>query len=180
MVYVLNKHNEPLMPCSERKARILLKQGRATVCRKDIFTIKLTFGSYGYKQYITLGIDCGSKHVGISATTDKQELFSGNAELRDDIVKLLSDRRMLRRNRRYRKTRYRKPKFNNRRIPESWLAPSIRQKIDSHVRIVNLIHKLLPVKQLNVEVAAFDIQRLKVLTSKVLSIKWVNNLILIM
>ena len=161
MVYVLNKNNEPLMPCSERKARILLKQGRAVICRKDIFTIKLIFGSYGYKQHITLGIDCGSKHIGISATTERKELFSGNAELRNDITKLLSDRRMLRRNRRYRKTRYRKPRFDNRRIPEGWLAPSVKQKIDSHIRIVNLIYKLRPVKQLNVEVAAFDIQKIK-------------------
>lgn len=161
MVYVLNKNNEPLMPCSERKSRLLLKQGKAVIYRKDIFTIKLIFGSYGYKQHITLGIDCGSKHIGISATTDNRELFSGNAELRNDIVKLLSDRRSLRRNRRYRKTRYRKARFDNRRILEGWLAPSIRQKIDSHVRIVSLIHKLLPIKQLNVEVAAFDIQKIK-------------------
>lgn len=161
MVYVLNKNNKPLMSCSERKARLLLKQGRAVIYRKDVFAIKLTNGSYGYKQHITLGIDCGSKHIGISTTTDKKELFSGNAELRDDIVKLLSDRKSLRRNRRYRKTRYRKPSFDNRRIKEGWLAPSIKQKIDSHIRIVSLIHKLLPVKQLNVEVAAFDIQKIK-------------------
>lgn len=149
------------MPCSERKARLLLKQGRAVIYRKDVFTIKLINGSYGYKQHITMGIDCGSKHIGISATTNKKELFSANAELRNDIVKLLSDRKSLRRNRRYRKARYRKPRFDNRRIKEGWLAPSIRQKIDSHVRIVSLIHKLLPVKQVNVEVAAFDIQKIK-------------------
>ena len=116
MVYVLNKNNEPVMPCSERKARLLLKQGRAVIYRKDVFTIKLINGSYGYKQHITLGVDCGSKHIGVSATTDKQELFSANAELRNDVVKLLSDRRMLRRSRRFRKTRYRKPRFDNRRI----------------------------------------------------------------
>lgn len=166
MVYVLNKNNEPVMPCSERKARLLLKQGRAVIYRKDVFTIKLINGSYGYKQHITLGVDCGSKHIGVSATTDKQELFSANAELRNDVVKLLSDRRMLRRSRRFRKTRYRKPRFDNRRIKEGWLAPSIRQKIDSHVRIVSLIHKLLPVKQVNVEVAAFDMQKIKNLDIK--------------
>lgn len=118
MIYVLNKYDKPLMPCSRRKARLLLKQGKAVVYRRDVFTIKLINGSYGYKQHITLGIDCGSKHVGISATTERKELFSGTAELRNDITKLLSDRRMLRRNRRYRKTRYRKPRFNNRRTYE--------------------------------------------------------------
>ena len=160
MVYILNKHNEPLMPCSERKARLLLKDGMAIVCRKDIFTIKLINGSYGYKQHITLGVDCGSKHVGVSATTDKQELFSANAELRNDIVKLLSDRRMLRRNRRSRKTRYRKPRFNNRIVKNGWIAPSIKQKIQSHFNLVGFLHKLLPISKIVIETASFDIQKI--------------------
>ena len=160
MVYILNKHNEPLMPCSEIKARLLLKDGMAIVCRKDIFTIKLINGSYGYKQHITLGVDCGSKHVGVSATTDKQELFSANAELRNDIVKLLSDRRMLRRNRRSRKTRYRKPRFNNRIVKNGWIAPSIKQKIQSHFNLVGFLHKLLPISKIVIETASFDIQKI--------------------
>ena len=148
------------MPCSERKARLLLKDGMAIVCRKDIFTIKLINGSYGYKQHITLGVDCGSKHVGVSATTDKQELFSANAELRNDIVKLLSDRRMLRRNRRSRKTRYRKPRFNNRIVKNGWIAPSIKQKIQSHFNLVGFLHKLLPISKIVIETASFDIQKI--------------------
>lgn len=64
-VYVLNKHGEPLMPCSPGKARLLLKQQKACVVKRTPFTIKLLFGSAGYKQPITLGVDAGSKHVGL-------------------------------------------------------------------------------------------------------------------
>ena len=60
-VYVLNKHDKPLMPCKPRKARILLKQKKAKVIKQTPFTIKLLYGSSGYKQDITLGVDAGSK-----------------------------------------------------------------------------------------------------------------------
>ena len=78
---------EPLMPCSPRKARILLKENKAKVVKRGPFTIQLLYGSSGYKQDITLGIDTGSKTIGLSATTDKEELFSVEVELRNDIVK---------------------------------------------------------------------------------------------
>jgi len=42
---------------------------------------------------------------------------------------------MYRRNRRSRKW-YRQPRFNNRKRDDGWLAPSIRHKLDSHLRIV--------------------------------------------
>lgn len=71
IVYVLNKYGEPLMPCNPCKARKLLKQGKAKVKRTEPFTIQLLYGSSGYKQDITLGIDAGSKHIGVSATTKK-------------------------------------------------------------------------------------------------------------
>ena len=74
-VYVLNKHGEPLMPCSPGKARLLLKQQKAHVIKRTPFTIKLLYGSTGYKQPITLGVDAGSKHVGLSASTEKRELY---------------------------------------------------------------------------------------------------------
>ena len=76
VVYVINKHGKPLMPCKPSKARKLLKQKKAKVVRKEPFTIQLLYGSYGYKQEINLGVDCGSKTVGLSATTNQIELFS--------------------------------------------------------------------------------------------------------
>ena len=163
LVYVLNKHGKPLMPCKPSKARKLLKQGKAKVVLKEPFTIQLIFGSSGYKQPINLGVDTGSKFIGISATTEKQELFSSEVELRNNIVQLLSERRQYRRSRRYRKTRYRKPRFNNRvsSKKEGWLAPSVENKIQTHIKIIDKLHKILPITKIIVEVASFDIQKIK-------------------
>lgn len=138
IVYVLNKHGKPLMPCSSCKARKLLKQGKAKVKRTEPFTIQLLYGSTGYTQDITLGIDAGSKHIGVSATTKKKELYTADVEIRNNIVDKLSTRRQYRRSRRNRKTRYRKPKFQNRvkSKHKGWLAPSIESKINSHFRVV--------------------------------------------
>lgn len=163
-VYVLNKNGKPLMPCQSRKARILLRDGKAKVVRREPFTIRLKFGSSGYKQKISLGIDAGSKHVGASASTQKKELYTSQAELRGaDIVKLLSTKRELRHSRRNRKTRYRKARFLNRvsRKQKGWLAPSIKSKIAAHFRIVADICKILPVFSITVETASFDIQKIK-------------------
>lgn len=128
LVYVLNKHGQPLMPCSPRKARVLLWDKKARVVKREPFTIQLIYGSSGYTQPVTLGVDAGSKRIGLSASTEGKELYSSEVELRTDIVELLSTRRELRRARRSRKTRYRKPRFLNRvkKKKPGWLAPSIK------------------------------------------------------
>ena len=164
LVYVINKHGKPLMPCKSRKARLLLKNKKAKILRYEPFTIQLLYGSSGYKQKVSLGIDAGSKHVGASATTKKQELYASQTELRGGmIVKLLSDRRELRRSRRNRKTRYRKPRFLNRvhSKHKGWLSPSIENKINTHIRIIDDVYKLLPIYNIIIETASFDIQKLK-------------------
>lgn len=164
LVYVINKHGKPLMPCKPRKARLLLKNKQAKILKYEPFTIQLLYGSSGYKQKVSLGIDAGSKHVGASATTKKQELYASQTELRGDmIVKLLSDRRELRRSRRNRKTRYRKARFLNRvhSKHKGWLSPSIENKINTHIRIIDDVYKLLPIYNIIVETASFDIQKLK-------------------
>lgn len=149
------------MPCSPRKARKLLKGQKAKVIKRTPFTIQLLYGSSGYKQEISLGIDAGTKHIGISATTEKKVLFEAEVILRSDIVDLLSTKREFRRARRNRKTRYRQPRFLNRRRKEGWLAPSVQNRIDTHLKVVDKIHYLLPIKDLTIEVAQFDIQKIK-------------------
>ena len=72
-VYVLNKHGEPLMPCSPRKARLLLKQKKACVIKRTPFTVKLLHGSAGYKQPVTLGVYASGRDENGNATT-RQEL----------------------------------------------------------------------------------------------------------
>ena len=161
LVYVLNKNGKPLMPCTAVKARILLKQEKAKAVRKEPFTIQLLYGSSGYKQDITLGVDAGAKHIGLSASTKKRELYSADVELRTDIVDLISTRRELRRSRRNRKTRYRKARFDNRKKAEGWLAPSIENRINAHVSVIEKVHRILPVITIIVETASFDIQKIK-------------------
>lgn len=162
LIYVINKHGKPLMPCKERKARMLLKQNKAKVINKTPFTIQLLYGSSGYKQKITLGVDTGSKHIGVSAVTDKKELYTAEIKLRTDIVDLMSTRRENRRTRRNR-LRYRKARFNNRVHSKNkgWLAPSIENKIQTHFKIVENIHKILPISKIIVETASFDMQKIK-------------------
>lgn len=161
LVYVLNRHGEPLMPCKPQKARKLLKQGKAKVVKRTPFMIQLLFGSSGYKQDISLGVDAGTKHIGLSAATKERVLFEGEVKLRTDIQELLSSRKSLRGARRSRKTRYRQPRFLNRMRNKDWLAPSVQHKVDSHIRVIDQIHKLLPITQLSIEVAQFDTQLLK-------------------
>ena len=163
LVYVINQYQQPLMPCSVRKARLLLKIGQAKVIRREPFTIQLLFGSSGYKQPVTLGVDAGAKHIGLSASTVKCELYSAEVVLRTDITNLLSTRRELRRSRRNRKTRYRQPRFLNRvkAKKQGWLAPSISNRINAHFKVVDNVWKILPITKIVVETASFDIQKLK-------------------
>jgi len=150
------------MPTTPCKARKLLKQGKAKVVKREPFTIQLLYATGETKQDIILGVDVGSKIIGLSATTDKQELFSAEVELRNDIVDLLSTRREFRRTRRNR-LRYRKPRFLNRVYSKNkgWLAPSIEHKIQTHLNVISKIHRILPISKIIVEVASFDIQKIK-------------------
>lgn len=161
MVYVISKEGKPLMPCKEAKARHLLEANRAKVVKRVPFTIKLLFECENQVQDVSLGVDAGSKHIGLSATTEDKVLFEADVELRNDVVDLISTRREARRTRRNRKTRYRQPRYNNRKKEDGWLAPSVRQKIETHINIIKEIHKFLPISNIVVEVASFDIQKIK-------------------
>lgn len=162
MVYVLSKTGQPLMPTENHaKVRVLLKQQKAKVVHRCPFTIQLLYDSTDYTQPVSLGIDAGSRHIGVSATTETKVLYEADVTLRNDIVDLLSTRREARRTRRSRKTRYRKPRFNNRIRKDGWLAPSIQQKVDTHLTVVHKATGILPVNSITVETASFDIQKIK-------------------
>lgn len=163
MVYVQDIDGKPLMPTTRHgKVRRLLKANKATVVNLCPFTIRLTYATSGYKQEIVLGVDAGTKHVGLSATTKSKELYSSEVILRSDIVELLSTRRELRRTRRNR-LRYRKPRFDNRIKSKrtGWVAPSVRHRIDAHIRIINNVCSILPISRIIVEIAQFDTQKIK-------------------
>lgn len=163
MVYVQDIDGNPLMPTTRHgKVRRLLKSNKAIVINLCPFTIQLTYATSGYNQEVVLGVDAGTKHVGLSATTKSKELYASEVILRSDVVDLLSTRRELRKIRRCR-LRYRKPRFMNRikSKKRGWIAPSIRQKIDSHIRIIGFVYSILPVSKLIIEVAQFDTQKIK-------------------
>jgi hypothetical protein len=163
LVYVLNINGQPLMPTSRcGKVKHLLNKGLAKVVKRCPFTIQLLYDSNNYTQPISLGVDAGSKVIGVSATTETKELYAAEVELRNDIVDLISTKREFRRTRRNRKTRYRAPRFDNRKNQkEGWLAPSVQHKINTHIRVVDDVCKILPVTHIIVEVASFDIQKIQ-------------------
>lgn len=163
MVYVQDIEGKPLMPTTRYgKVRRLLKTKQAVVVNLCPFTIRLTYISDSYKQEITLGVDAGTKHVGISATTKSKELYASEVTLRSDIVELLSTRRELRRTRRLR-LRYRKPRFDNRikNKRTGWVAPSVKYKIDDHICAISNVYSILPISRIVIEVAQFDMQKIK-------------------
>lgn len=162
LVYVINKHGKPLMPCKPCKARKLLKDKKAKVVGNCPFTIQLLYGSSGYKQKLNLGVDAGAKTIGLSVTAKEKVLYECEYKLRDDVSKLLNTRKEARRTRRNRKTRYREPRFNNRVHSKykGWLAPSIEQRIQTHLSAISDIYKILPIYKVIVETASFDIQRI--------------------
>ena len=166
MVYVLNPEGNSLMPTGRHgHVRRLLRTGRAKVVRRTPFTIQLLYKGTSYTQPVSLGVDAGSRHIGLSAVANGQVVYEAEVELRADIVGLLSARRQLRRSRRNRKTRYRKPRFLNRTRPKNkgWLAPSVEAKINAHLKAVQDVCCLLPITKITVETAAFDIQKIKAL-----------------
>lgn len=162
MIYVLSNNGSPLMPCTECKAKKLLKSDKAYIKYRIPFTIQLNFECENKVQNVTLGLDTGSKHIGASATTDRNVLYESDTVLRNDIVDLLSTRRQNRRSRRSRKTRYRISRFLNRVKSKNkgWLAPSVENKIQSHFRVVSNICRILPINRIVVETASFDIQKI--------------------
>jgi len=160
-VFVLNWQGKPLMPTTPRKARVLLNTDKAMIVRYDpFFTIQLKFGSSGYRQPIKLGPDPGHGKIGVVAITPKTAVLEGELALLEGLSERLKERAMYRRQRRQR-LRFRAPRFDNRRKPEGWLAPSIQHKYDSHCRLIERIQQILPLTDITIEVANFDIQKIK-------------------
>jgi len=159
-VPVINMRGEPLIPTRPQKARKLLKQGKAkAVCRMP-FTIQLKYATGEAKQSVVLGVDAGYSRIGFSAVSKDKELICGVVNLRNDVSKKIQERKMYRRTRRNRLW-YREPRFDNRRRKDSWLPPSIEHKLNTHIKLVEKIKKMIPIKKIVVEVASFDTQKMQ-------------------
>ena len=144
------------MPCSQRKARLLLKQKKAKIVGYKPFTIQLCYATGEAKQEVTIGIDEGARHGGIAIVSQNKVLAKGEVELRQDVHSLLLTRAQYRRSRRYRKIRYRKARFLNRKKPEGWLPPSIRAKMNANFAWIDKFYGLVPSPKLRIEVGKFD------------------------
>jgi len=164
MTNVLSKKGEPLMPCENVVARLLLKSKKAKVIRKMPFTIQLFDETTEYKQDLILGIDSGSSKIGSAVTNLKNEvIYLSEIEIRNDVADKMKQRSKYRRNRRNRKTRYRKCRFLNRKnsIKTGRFSPTMVSKINSHIKEINFIYKILPITSLIIETGNFDPHALK-------------------
>lgn len=161
MVYVINKNGQALMPCKPAKAKHLLRDNKAVVVDLCPFTIQLCWDCESNVQEVIVGLDTGAVMVGCSATSNNKCLYASETNLRTDINKKMLQRAMYRRHRRARNTRYREVRYNNRTRPDGWLAPSIKSKVDSTVKVVKQLSKILPISKVVVEIAKFDTQKLQ-------------------
>ena len=165
VVYVLNQNGQPLMPTVRfGKVRRLLRDRKAKVIRRCPFTIKLLYEpSTDMVQECYCGVDTGSKYIGTAVIGNDKVLYQSQTELRDGIKKKMNRRKGFRRSRRSRKTRYRKPRFLNRKNSKKLnrLPPSIRHKVQAHIDEIEFCKKILPVSYLILEVSQFDTALMK-------------------
>lgn len=159
MVYVISKENKPLMPCSNAIARLLLKQGKAKVKKREPFTIKLTYETTDYTQNLTLGVDTGSGTIGTAVSKNNGDIvYMSEVVVRNDIADKMKQRAKYRRNRRNRKTRYRKARWLNRAnsIKKDRFSPTMQSKLHSHVKEIEYIKSILPITEMVFETGQFD------------------------
>ena len=163
-VCVLDQNGNPLMP-TKRLGKVyrLLKDKKAHIVNYEPFTIQLEYEPQTHIiQPMTLGVDSGAIHSGYSVANEHREYYNAEVIARDNISKNLSDRHMYRRNRRSRKTRYRQPRFNNRKNKgEGWIPPSLEQKVNVQLNEIEHLHRYFPIETIIIEVAEFDIQKIK-------------------
>jgi 5-methylcytosine-specific restriction endonuclease McrA len=174
-VFVLDRKKRPLMPCSEKRARLLLERKKAVIHKRMPFTIRLRERVGGEVQPVRVKLDPGSKTTGIALVREEEtvspetgkmekvahvlflvELAHRGGKIRDR----LTARRVFRRRRRS-NLRYRKPRFDNRTRPEGWLAPSLQHRVDTTLSWVNRFGKLAPVSGISQELVRFDLQKME-------------------
>jgi len=164
MVQVLSKSGKPLMQCENVVARLLLKQGKARVKHTLPFTIKLNYETTEYVQWLLLAVDTGSTFIGTAVGNEKNEIiYMAKTEIRNDVTNNMKARSKYRRNRRNRKTRYRKARWLNRKnsIKNDRFSPTMISKINAHMREITLVCSILPISEVKIETGNFDPHALK-------------------
>lgn len=161
-VFVLDQNRKPLNPTHPARARKLLKTGRARVLKWYPFTIILDKSSAERTNKYRLKIDPGSKTTGLAIVQNNRVIWGAILAHRGhQIQDALTSRRQLRRSRRTRKTRYRKPRFLNRKRSDSWLAPSLMSRVNNSLTWVQRLIGICPISSISQELVRFDTQKLQ-------------------
>src|SRR5262245_32947317 len=164
-VFVLDTKKQPLDPVHPGQARILLDSGKAAVFKRYPFTIILKAAITDPEVHpLRLKIDPGSQTTGIALLEDGSGAVVWAAELthRGPAIKhSLDQRRAVRRGRRQRTTRYRKPRFRNRRRRAGWLPPSLESRVVNVQTWVRRLARLCPLGAISLELVKFDLQQME-------------------
>jgi hypothetical protein len=165
-VFVLDKRKRPLMPCTEKRARLMLERGRAVVHKRFPFTIRLKDRVGGDVQPVRVKIDPGATTSGMAVVREngpvQHVLHLAEVQHRGKIVKKhLQQRANYRRRRRSKNLRYRAPRFDNRRRSDGWLPPSLRSRMDNVLSWVDRYRRLVPVTGISIERVRFDMQAMQ-------------------
>ena len=164
-VLVLDKRKQPLMPCSEKRARLLLERGKAVVAHRHPFTIRLKDRAGGTTQPVRVKLDPGSRVSGIALAREKHHehhvLWLGEVQHRGERITKALDARRARRRRRRSQLRYRPARFSNRTRPAGWLAPSLQHRVDTLTSWVTRLRRFAPVTAISMELARFDTQKMQ-------------------
>ena len=165
-VFVLDKHQKPLMPCSEKRARLLLNRREARVHSIYPFTIRLVHrtAAESVLQPVRCKIDPGSKTTGLAIVREKEdkqivlalfELTHRGSTIRDALQSRSAKRR-----RRRSSLRYRPKRFSNRKRPKGWLAPSLQHRLETTLTWIERFRKRIPMTAITCERVRFDTQKL--------------------
>jgi hypothetical protein len=164
-VFVIDINKQPLDPVHPGRARILMRRGKAAVFKHYPFTIILkTAVSKPEVHPLRIKIDPGSQTTGLALVkeTTGEVVFAAELMHRGRMIrKAMDQRRAVRRGRRQRKTRYRKPRFNNRRRKAGWLPPSLESRVANVVTWVRRLLRLCPLKAISLELVKFDLHRME-------------------
>jgi 5-methylcytosine-specific restriction endonuclease McrA len=159
-VFVIDCDRTPCNPVHPAVARKLLSEQKAAVFRQYPFTIVLKEKRVDTPN-LRIKIDPGAKFTGLALVSDKNIVWAAELEHRGFTIReSLTSRKQQRRSRRMRNTRYRKPRFLNRRRQEGWLPPSLMSRVYNIQTWVNRLCKLAPVKAISQELVKFDTQKM--------------------
>lgn len=183
-VFVIDQRKHPLMPCSEKRARLLLERGRARVHKLIPFTIRLVDRcvTQSELQPLELKIDPGSDVSGIALVRNHDALDTKTGEVTSaahvlnlfelvhrsaQISKELTARRLMRRRRRSANLRYRVPRFLNRKNQgQGWLPPSLQHRVDNVLSWITRLRQLAPITHLAQELVPLDTKQLTIYATR--------------